>query len=173
MRSAVCECGELCACSDDGPCWFCDNGEEFVCEPCHEAIGEDIEERADLTPLAKWLTAGVLSGPLTSLLPTVTIRPDAAAGVYFLAADDLDRVKIGHTSRGPYRPYGLAVTGQPCDIRIVGWIDAASKEAAHALENELHDTLDHDRIRGEWFRASPFLIGFLSSQKNAATRSTT
>ena len=74
--------------------------------------------------------------------------------VYLIQAGNGDGpVKIGH-GRLPLRRLQNLQLGSPERLRLIGTIAGAATE-----ESELHRRFAFDRIRGEWFRFNPEMLG--------------
>lgn len=72
--------------------------------------------------------------------------------VYFLQEADGGPIKIGYGWRPADRLRGAQV-GNPRPLRLLGSISGG-----RALERAWHLRFQTDRIRGEWFAASPDLV---------------
>jgi hypothetical protein len=88
---------------------------------------------------------------------------DGVFRVYFIASPAMGAIKIGRT-RGVAiaRLLGLQ-TASPDELRLLGVI----RNATHDDETALHRKFKHLRIRGEWFTASPELIGYIDEHATA------
>lgn len=75
--------------------------------------------------------------------------------VYFIQ-DAGGEIKIGFSDRDPMVRLSAMQTGNPRELRLL-----ASIPGTRGTEQELHARFDHVRIRGEWFRPDPFLLGFI------------
>lgn len=83
--------------------------------------------------------------------PRRTREPSSGARVYFLQAAS-GSIKIG-TAINVKRRLREFSTGVPAEHELL-----ASIPGGRALEQELHRSLSHLHIRGEWFRAEPELL---------------
>lgn len=74
--------------------------------------------------------------------------------VYFLAAWDVNRVKIGTTTRRglPRRLHHL-ITASPIELKLLGYQDGGRR-----LERWLHEEFASARVGGEWFDMTPEII---------------
>jgi hypothetical protein len=82
--------------------------------------------------------------------------------VYFAHAAALGFVKIGVTADIYDRMKTLQV-GCPDDLRLIGVIVAESADEADTIEGRLHHEWRTARARGEWFRAEPELLAYVST----------
>lgn len=79
--------------------------------------------------------------------------------IYFVAAMEIDRVKIGHTAGEDAGPRIAALqTGCPCDLTLVACLPGGLR-----VERELHRQFAAQRFRGEWFRLSGPVREFLDA----------
>lgn len=80
--------------------------------------------------------------------------------VYFVRADTLGLIKIGHADCSRTRLSGLQV-GSPDKLTLLGFI---LSEDAEELERDIHRHFRSLHVRGEWFRASRELLEFIRDQ---------
>jgi hypothetical protein len=73
--------------------------------------------------------------------------PRKTGCVYFIAAPELRRVKIGYARDLPRRLSALQVSS-PCPLVLVA---AVATDDPAGLERKLHKRFAHLRIQGEWF----------------------
>lgn len=75
--------------------------------------------------------------------------------IYFIEAIGHDRIKIGKADNPEVRLKQLQ-TGSHAELRLIGTIAAEA-----AREQEMHQAFATDRIRGEWFAATPELREYI------------
>jgi hypothetical protein len=80
--------------------------------------------------------------------------------VYFVVAEEVSRVKIGHTRDIGARMDALE-TGSPCSLSLLGFI-ATNGDMAPRIETALQKHLKAWRWNREWFSLTPTLREFLS-----------
>lgn len=78
------------------------------------------------------------------------------AWVYFLVAEQDDRVKIGYSGKPLERRRELAV-GNHRPLRVL-----AKMRGGQEMERSLHVRFSHLRVRGEWFQLSGEVSDFIS-----------
>jgi hypothetical protein len=72
--------------------------------------------------------------------------------VYFMGTESSEHsIKIGATKNIERRQRELQ-TGNPVELRLLGWIEAAN---SFQLEQRLHEHFVSTRLRGEWFAIEP------------------
>lgn len=76
--------------------------------------------------------------------------------VYFVQAGDDGPIKIGFAVDFKAR-FATMRTDSPLDLRLLGRLDGTAQD-----EKRLHQTFAELRIRGEWFRADPRLLGYIA-----------
>lgn len=82
--------------------------------------------------------------------------------IYFLRSGPDNFIKIGYSSEPTARAVTLA-TGSPYEGEILATIAGSREE-----ERGLHVRFAASRIRGEWFRPSGDLIGFIADIRDSA-----
>lgn len=85
-------------------------------------------------------------------------RKEASREVYFVRATTLGHIKIGVANNAWLRFMALD-SSSPDPLELLGVI--RSDEAAK-LESDIHHRFASDRIRREWFRASPELRDYIA-----------
>ena len=75
--------------------------------------------------------------------------------VYFIRDAGGD-VKIGYSERDPFGRLATMQTGNPRALTLLATIPGD-----RSVERELHDKFSPLRVRGEWFRGTPELLGFV------------
>jgi hypothetical protein len=93
-------------------------------------------------------------------------RTRPAAGVeyvYFVHAPDNDAVKIGRAA-DPNRRVQILQVGSPGTVTLLGWIRTTPEDR---LESVIQGRFKKDRLRGEWFRATPELMKFIRDRARA------
>lgn len=75
--------------------------------------------------------------------------------LYFIEAVGTGYIKIGR-SADPDRRLAQLATGSPNELRIIGRLGGGAE-----VERQLHERFELLRDRGEWFRATPELTGFI------------
>lgn len=79
--------------------------------------------------------------------------------VYFIQMGGHDGpIKIGWTDGNPLSRLSAIGTGNPHDLALIAIIP----DAARSLEGQLHREFRNDRVRGEWFAASPRLLDYIA-----------
>lgn len=117
-------------------------------------------EGDDLTRIMPLVTSG--SGRITTASikrAIISFPPDPAverSWVYFIHAPKLKLVKIGHSVDPEGRLRALRC-GIPVDMKIVGKVYGGL-----ITERTYHDKFKKLRVSGEWFKATPFLLGMVS-----------
>jgi hypothetical protein len=86
--------------------------------------------------------------------------------VYFIQHGEGGDIKIGHTSRDPYGRMAALQTGTPLVLTLLATVPGGSKE-----EGELHEKFTALKVRGEWFRPEPPLLGFIEGARWAQRES--
>ena len=81
--------------------------------------------------------------------------------IYFIRAGKAGPIKIGLTCSVTDRRAGLQVCC-PDELTVL-----ASMKAPKEAERELHRHFAPERIRGEWFRASPRLLAYVEQVRGA------
>lgn len=85
-------------------------------------------------------------------------RPVAGVDyVYFVHAPENQAVKIGRAA-DPRRRIQILQVGSPGPVELLGWIRA---KPADRLEAVIQGRFKRDRLRGEWFKATPELMNFI------------
>ena len=77
--------------------------------------------------------------------------------VYFIAADEFARVKIG-VSSNPYARLSKIASDTACSVRLIG-----IEEGGYEREAELHRLFASDLIIGEWYRHSPDIAAHIAN----------
>lgn len=77
--------------------------------------------------------------------------------IYFIREAAGGRIKIGFAV-DPWSRMKSLQTGAPCDLEMMA-IQAGDRKA----ERDLHRKFAADRLRGEWFQASPPLTAYVAS----------
>jgi hypothetical protein len=78
--------------------------------------------------------------------------------VYFIEAEGVDRVKIGVANCSHARLKTLE-GACPVPLRLLG---AVETDKFGTLEKELHKRFAEHRDRGEWFKAVPEIVAFIT-----------
>ncbi|MXV78050.1 GIY-YIG nuclease family protein [Candidatus Poribacteria bacterium] len=86
--------------------------------------------------------------------------------VYFFAKsnfgdDQVDFIKIGHTSKDLSIRQAALQTGNEADIREIGVIPFETVDEASREEERILSRFGAFRARGEWFYATPRIIQFI------------
>lgn len=88
-------------------------------------------------------------------------RPvDGIEYVYFVHSPESDAVKIGRAA-DPHRRIQILQVGSPGAVKLLGWIRAKPEDR---LECVIQGRFKKDRLRGEWFRATPALLKFIEDR---------
>jgi hypothetical protein len=87
-------------------------------------------------------------------------RPHKPGAVYFVQASHAKAIKIGFSTRVEDRIKGLR-TGTHARLKPLGHVPGNRED-----ERALHTRFAKDRIRGEWFRATPGLLAFIREVLN-------
>jgi len=82
--------------------------------------------------------------------------------VYFILAEETNRVKIGFSSE-PERRLSDLQTGSPCSLRMLAVFRGTSR-----TEKALHAKFAKQRINGEWFQFHATIREFLTQNKHKA-----
>lgn len=77
--------------------------------------------------------------------------------VYFIQDEGVD-IKIGFSERDPMARLSAMQTGNPRELRLLAFMDGS-----RSTEAMLHEKFSEFRVRGEWFRPEPYLLGFISA----------
>lgn len=93
-------------------------------------------------------------------MPEVPIGGEGDSHVYFIRAGGDGPIKIGRTRNATNRREALQSSTH------VPLILLATIQAPHWAEPYFHHFYEDERIRGEWFRASPRLLAFIESLGN-------
>lgn len=99
---------------------------------------------------AEPLAAAIDSRPTEQGVPT-------GPGVYFVRAGDIGPIKIGKATRCIARRVRSLQTASPVELVFLGALPMHTDEAI------LHRRWRMQRIRGEWFKATPDLLEFIAS----------
>lgn len=81
--------------------------------------------------------------------------------VYFVREGAVGPIKIGHAFNVAKR-LATMQTANPRALRLLREVDGGRER-----ERELHARFSHLRIRGEWFRPDPYLLGFIEAPQRA------
>ncbi len=84
--------------------------------------------------------------------------------VYFIHADEDGPIKIGFTSDDPMRRLSQLQTGNAATLKLLGSIKGTS-----AREKQFHSELSEWRLQGEWFEASPTVVGAIQEAMASET----
>jgi hypothetical protein len=84
-------------------------------------------------------------------------RPDGRGQVYFIEALGLSRIKIGFTARDPLDRLRALQTAAPARLRLLATFSADPED-----ERRLHGVFSDERVKGEWFTATPRLLAFVA-----------
>lgn len=84
--------------------------------------------------------------------------------VYFIAAVDAGKIKIGKTVDLKKRLASLS-TMSPVDVTLVCSVDYDD-----GLEGRIHRHLSEYRSHGEWFHADPFVLDFIRGYRDGGIR---
>ena len=104
-----------------------------------------------------WQAYVTLKDMIAHCRPTPKFMPPKNV-VYFIAMRGADRIKIGFTTDLKARIKQLC-TGTPDKIDVLLTVPGTV-----SLERELHARFAADRLHGEWFRRSPAITEFITSQ---------
>lgn len=86
--------------------------------------------------------------------------------IYFLQADIIGRIKIGHTSKANADSRLEALrTASPVPLRLL-----ATMKGNRTREQRLHLRFAASRVHGEWFEPTPKLIRFIARQQGIEVR---
>jgi len=77
--------------------------------------------------------------------------------VYFIQ-DEGGEIKIGYSDGNPYLRLNAFRTGNPRDLKLLVSVPGGAAE-----EKALHERFASLRMRGEWFRPDPQLLGFIDA----------
>lgn len=77
--------------------------------------------------------------------------------IYFIHAQEVNRVKIGYTDRTVEGRLGTLQTGSPVKLELIGYIEGDLK-----VEKILHDRFEADRYILEWFDLSHDLRNYIN-----------
>lgn len=83
--------------------------------------------------------------------------------VYFIQAGKGGPIKIGYSGNNPIYRLNAIQTGNHESLRLLAYFDAPL-----AMEGSLHEKFSELRLRGEWFRPDPRLIGFIEGVATVA-----
>jgi hypothetical protein len=81
--------------------------------------------------------------------------------VYFIQAEGVGRIKIGHTSREPASRLRCLQTSSPARLTLLGTIKGGARR-----EREVHQMFAHLRVTGEWFEPGKDLLDFIKAGPN-------
>ena len=70
--------------------------------------------------------------------------------IYFIAARELGRVKIGYTDKCPKRRLKALQIGCPTELEL-----EATAEGGQVFEQKVHRIFSKFRLHGEWFQLDP------------------
>lgn len=85
--------------------------------------------------------------------------------IYFIEMEGLNLLKIGFTERDPKDRLRELQTANPHKLNLLHVMDGGLNQEA-----ELHQSFDHLREQGEWFRFTPELQAFLAVSRFVAPR---
>lgn len=128
----------------------------------HEIAGVYREMRAaGLTPPGRRASSGRAPAAPTARQQVfapleIVPRRQASTSVYFLAAESANLIKIGCSHEPARRTRDLQVTS-PVGLKVLAVIPGGRKR-----ELELHHRFGHLRAHGEWFKAAPELLAFIT-----------
>lgn len=100
-----------------------------------------------------------------SVTPIIeTLHGPATGFVYFIVIGDPwpDYVKIGYTAKNPRARMAALQTGNHQRLHLLGFVPGCVN-----MERELHDVLRDDRLEGEWFRFSDYVMRVIDSELEA------
>ena len=114
---------------------------------------------------ALWADLALSEDPVTFIeeepwdprLPEKWAEEDESSQVYFMHAKNLGLVKIGF-SKNVERRLTTLQTSCPDELELLKTIPGG-----RSVEEELHSRFEDYRQTGEWFKASPELIQYISS----------
>lgn len=103
------------------------------------------------------------TSPRERRIQELGIREPDLAAIYFLHASFSDTVKIGTTKKLGVRLRNLQ-TGSPGRLVTLAAIHVG-QEHALMIEKLIHTRYEAQRVRGEWFRATPELLRFATDKE--------
>lgn len=77
--------------------------------------------------------------------------------IYFIQAETVGSVKIGHTEGPVPKRMAELQTGSPVGLKVIGAMPGTKE-----TEAELHKRFSASRVRGEWFRLTDDLAAFIA-----------
>jgi hypothetical protein len=77
--------------------------------------------------------------------------------IYFIQAEDVGSIKIGHTSGSVNKRLAELQTGSPVRLRVIGVMPGTPQD-----EMNLHRAFACSRVQGEWFHPTRDLILFVA-----------
>lgn len=86
----------------------------------------------------------------------------AKTWIYFMRSGENGPIKIGFTGNTPMARLSALQTGNPEPLNLIAAIPGVRED-----ETRLHERFAALRIKGEWFRADPELIGFVDGIRMA------
>ncbi len=84
-----------------------------------------------------------------------------ASRIYFIQAVSGGAVKIGTTSQRVGSRLNQIQTGHPEPLQLLGWLPGG-----RGVESRIHAIFADERLRGEWFAATPRLTSFITHCAN-------
>ena len=76
--------------------------------------------------------------------------------LYFVASEELSRVKIGITDSLTHRLAGIR-TGSPSEVYLLGFVEFKYRDRLEKEEKRLHQVFKRFHVRLEWFNLTPEL----------------
>jgi hypothetical protein len=84
--------------------------------------------------------------------------------IYFLAADELDLVKIGYAGVCVEARIGDIQVASPAELRLIGCVSGSRLD-----EKAVHHAISKFRRRGEWFEFGPAMSVFADASEHGVT----